>query len=189
MKEIYKMIGSFDFKEYLNVNQKTDNTICGWVIITDSQCVMGYTNHDGLGFHLVSISMAFQLLLQEDEYSPLVSPRFTYKNYIIGFMMSGKDSNYILFDFDQLGQATPNQKKLFLKMAEEYDEMIENRSKELGEGMVIVKANQEEHVGNNLSFAANYLKVDDEKQIPYDFCNVGQFLLENNKIKVKYKEE
>ncbi len=187
MNEVYHMIDSFNFNDFLNSKKDNNTTIGAWIIVTDSQCILGYTDYEGLGYHSDSLMKTFQILLHEDRYSPLVSPRFTNQNYLIGIMMSGSAANYILFDLDQVNTITPNQKKLFDEMASKYDEVVKNKAKELGQDIVIVKSNDVEYTGDNLSFISDYLKVNEDKQIPYDFCNIGQLYLDTNKVKIKEK--
>ena len=184
--ELKKMIETFDFDNFLNPPEEQSEVFGGWVIITDTQCAVGYNDYDGLGYHGDSVRRALCEILDVGRYSHLVTPTVSQSNYLIGTMMAGANTAYILFPLDNIGSITPNQLKLFEKFKEEYNKVIENKSEVLHQGIVKIEKEKVEYVTKNLNILYEVLSgmVDENKMIPEDVNVIGKTL-----YKVLSKEE
>lgn len=188
-EEIKEMIDNFRFEEFLNPPKDSKKALGAWLIITDEQCVMGYNDHNGEGYHSDSIRKAFCKVLDEEKYSPFVTPSYTQSQYIIGTMMSAPQKSYILFRIDRLEEISSNQLKLLEKFQEKYNDLIEKRSLELHESVVLFEHKGMEIPGYNLDTFYNYLskrkKINDNKVFLPDRNKIGQITLEKEKRKEK----
>jgi hypothetical protein len=87
-----------------------------------------------------------------------------------------------------LKEVTPNQIKLLEKFKNEYNHLVEKKSQELHQGIVLLERNGMEIASNNFDTLYNYLnqkeKINAEKKLPPDINIIGQIVLEEEKNRV-----
>ncbi|MBR1386548.1 MAG: hypothetical protein IJ568_06930 [Bacilli bacterium] len=176
--DVKKMIQAFDFEEFLKARKKYN---CAYLLITDSQLVMGYTRDFGKYEHVFSFASAINEI--ED------NPSFTnvgdlyYLNYITNkdyikarFVHEGDNISFLAFDLSELKSISINQFQLFYSFYEKYNNMIEEYSKIYNSPLVMFQdKNQEEHLCSELSLLLDYLQsiIDYNKEIKIDKNIIG----------------
>lgn len=174
--EVRKMIDNFNMEEFLQLDSVQKQLYGAWIIITDNQYVVGNNENDKLGYHADSIRKVLCEIFDVDRYHKIVTPTYSKNNFIIGTLISSFDMADILFSINDLDGITPNQLLLFEKFMDEYNDIVKNKSSELGRRLVSFSIDGVIYSTEDFSILHDVLlrKVDKYKEIPQDINIIGK---------------
>lgn len=181
--EVQKMIASFHMEDFLKNNEE-DQANGAFLLITNQQVILSYTENYGKGFHEEAIGKALCEIMGDDQCEDTMSYLLSVSKgyFLIARMINEPGLNYIIFEMRDLVSITPNQLILFEKFMEENNYLIEKFSKEAGRGTVLMEAGGKEFSFSNLRPVYEYLKtiVNEAKQVPGDVNIIGNITLDSH---------
>ena len=180
--EVVEMINNFNLKTFLE-GRKLGDSIGGYLIITDNQCVMGYNGRRGREAHVQAFASAISLIndLGELDFHKMMQLDMdSDKKYIKARLVNFGDRAYIEFNLGLLESITPNQLELFEQFKNQYNDTFKFYSYYYGmpminaaiQGLLTLQSNDLEEV-------YRYLKtiVDYQKELPQDKNIIGKIVL------------
>ena len=180
--EVVEMINNFNLKTFLE-GRKLGDSIGGYLLITDNQCVMGYNGKRGRDAHVQAFASAISLIndLGELDFHKMMQLDIdSDKEYIKARLVNLGDRSYIAFNFGLLENITPNQLELFELFKNQYNDIIKFYSHYYGMPMInVIIPGYLTFESNDLEEIYNYLKtiVNYQKELPQDKNIIGKIVL------------
>lgn len=174
--DVIEMINNFNLKTFLSARKRGDS-IGGFLLFTDKQCVMGYNDKRGRGSHVQAFANAFAKImdLNEMDFHQMTELDMkTDEDYIKARLVNLSDRAYMAFNLGLLESITPNQLALFEEFKDKYNDIIRFYSHYYGMPVVnVIIPGYLTFESNDLDKLYDYLKtiVDDKKELPLD-CNI-----------------
>lgn len=184
--DVSEMVNNFDMRVFFTGRRK-DDKINGFVLITNNQCITGYTYNRGRGFHDQAFVSALAQIydLEKSDYQDITTfDMKTDKDFIKARLINYGDRVYISFTFALLEGITPNQLALFEKFKDKYNSIIRFYSHYYGKPIVnVVIPNYLTFEYSDLEEVFDYLKtiVNDKKELPEDKNIIGKIILQPSK--------
>ena len=168
MVDVKKWIKEFSMDSFLDVDDTTD-LYSAFLLITDCQYVMGYTeNKTGLHSSMIS-AVASEITGKE------MSEEKVFQNFIVARMLNDP-CNVIIFDFSHLKSISLNQFLLFEDFMHTYQDDIQRFCIESGRKGILVLIGDKEYSFEDLSFVYQYLKtlIGENKRMISDVSILGK---------------
>ena len=179
-------IKNFNLDNYLSQDTEDVRENGAYILITDSQSIIGYNRNHGEGGHAGAYANTERAITDSHETLNFVKTNMKATEvegkYIVARLLNEGNIKNIIFPLANVKSITPNQLALFEQFAAKHKETIMKYGTE-EEPIIGLITNKREHIyTNNIDDVTTYLRtiVDESKTLPQDKVIIGDTISKNS---------